>query len=59
MNSLLKNLKEVTGKILCSLSLHYTKMMGENECSLMDGRYCIRKDCDWKIEPLNWPKPGM
>jgi len=49
---------EMWGKVLCFFGLHdkmrdYSRTGGLG----LSGWYCYRKDCDFGVKPLEWPKP--
>lgn len=50
------SLKEKIGKMLCFFGFHKEKRIDPNR-GVCGGSKCMRKDCDWKISPVMWPKP--
>jgi hypothetical protein len=44
------------GKICCFLGFHCREII-EKRRGIAGGCHCLREGCNWRIEPIRWPKP--
>lgn len=52
---MIRKLRKKVGKILCYFMLH--KARWTDGCNVAGGMHCAREECDWKIDPIEWPMP--
>ncbi len=54
---MLGKIKTLYGKILCFFGSHDLKKINKKELGIAAVCRCKRKGCDFRIEPIVWPRP--